>query len=71
VHLAHDVAAADELPPTKTSGNVGQLENAFTASRFARSARTSTALKGTPISRSTCTVAAEKPHIGKLGVPFM
>ena len=29
------------------------------------------ALNGTPISRSTFTVAAENPHIGKLGVPFM
>src|SRR5262249_11096195 len=31
----------------------------------------STALNGTPISLSTSTVAAEKPHIGKRGVPFM
>src|SRR5262245_5820613 len=31
----------------------------------------STALYGTPISSSTSTVAAEKPHIGNRGVPFM
>src|SRR6266850_6977445 len=40
-------------------------------SRLSGSASTSIDLKGTPISFSTCTVAAEKPHIGKAGVPFM
>src|SRR5205823_4235767 len=59
------------FPPTYTWGIVGQLEKRLIASRFSGSASTSTALKGTPTSLSTCTVAAEKPHIGKLGVPFM
>src|SRR5437879_1996526 len=59
------------FPPTYTWGIVGQLEKRLIASRFSGSASTSIALKGTPTSLSTCTVAAEKPHIGKLGVPFM
>ena len=59
------------FPPTNTCGIVGQLVKAFTASRFSASARTSTALKGRPISCRTSTVAAEKPHMGKRGVPFM
>src|SRR5947207_3407521 len=59
------------FPPTYTCGIVGQLEKRLIASRFSGSASTSIALKGTPTSLSTCTVAAEKPHIGKLGVPFM
>src|SRR5439155_1200030 len=58
------------FPPTYTCGIVGQLEKRLIASRFSGSASTSIALKGTPTSLSTCTVAAEKPHIGKLGVPF-
>jgi uncharacterized SAM-binding protein YcdF (DUF218 family) len=59
------------LPPTNTCGIVGQLVKAFTPSRLSPSARTSTALNGTPMSWSTSTVAAEKPHIGNVGVPFM
>src|SRR5438876_1073297 len=59
------------FPPTYTWGIVGQLEKRLIASRFSGSASTSIALKGTPTSLSSCTVAAEKPHIGKLGVPFM
>jgi len=46
-------------------------EKRLIASRFSGSASTSIALKGTPTSLSTCTVAAEKPHIGKLCVTFM
>ena len=59
------------FPPAYTCGIVGQLEKLLIPSRFSGSARTSTALNGTPISRRTCTVTAENPHIGKAGVPFM
>jgi len=59
------------FPPTKSCGIVGQFVYALTPSRFSASARMSIALNGTPISFSTSTVAAEKPHIGKRGVPFM
>jgi uncharacterized SAM-binding protein YcdF (DUF218 family) len=59
------------FPPTNTCGMVGHFVYALTASRLSASARMSTALYGTPSSFSTSIVAAEKPHIGNRGVPFM
>src|SRR6185437_12090990 len=50
---------------------VGQLENSFMPWRTEESVSTSTPLNLTPRWLRICTTAAEKPHCGKTGVPFM
>src|SRR5256885_4304357 len=50
---------------------VGQFENCLTPSRTAGSVSTLMPLNLMPSSLSTSTTAAEKPHCGKTGVPFM
>src|SRR5260221_388555 len=52
-------------------GMVGQLENSLMPWRISGSESTSTPLNFTPICVRICTTAAEKPHCGKTGVPFM
>src|SRR5258707_901144 len=50
---------------------VGQFENSLMPWRTEGSARTSMPLNLTPRWLRICTTAAEKPHCGKTGVPFM
>src|SRR3954454_23888554 len=58
-------------PSTKSCGIVGQLETADSSWRMRGSGRTSTAAYGLPSASSAAAVRAEKPHIGRSGVPFM
>src|SRR5881227_3983854 len=50
---------------------VGQVENSLMPWRTDGSDSTSTPLNLTPIWLRICTTAAEKPHCGNTGVPFM
>src|SRR3954451_12725151 len=58
-------------PPTNSWGIVGQFEIADSSWRIRGSGRTSTAAYGLPSASSAAAVRAEKPHIGRSGVPFM
>src|SRR5579864_519810 len=50
---------------------VGQFENSLMPWRISGSVRTLTPLNLTPSSERMFTTAAENPHCGKTGVPFM
>src|SRR5260370_2849118 len=58
-------------PLTYSCGTVGQFENSLMPWRTEGSAKTSMPLNLTPRWLRICTTAAEKPHCGKTGVPFM
>src|SRR6266404_2543086 len=58
-------------PCTYSWGTVGQFENSLMPWRTEGSARTSMPLNLTPRWLRIWTTAAEKPHCGKTGVPFM
>ncbi len=71
-----NISARMSLPPTNfppmyTWGMVGQLEYSLIPWRIAGSARTFTSLNSAPHSLRICTARWEKPHWGKLFVPFM
>lgn len=64
------------LPPTNlpsmyTCGIVGQLENSLMPSRTSGSVSTLTVSNSAPARLSASTARDEKPHCGKLFVPFM
>jgi hypothetical protein len=71
VHLADDVAAADELPVDVELGDRRPARELLDALADAGSCSTLMVSKGTPWRLSTSTTAAEKPHCGKDLLPFM